>query len=187
MKSPLFAFFLLFLLLCLTVSAADRRKDTKILTIATYNADFLFDGNPPEGQANFPWKNNPDLADQHMRSVAEIIRRLNADMVNVLEVEDLDVLKHMNGAYLKGMGYEAYLVPGHDSYTRQNCGLLTRIDPVSALEIAENHVLDSEGKNRQCTKNYEAVFRVSGLDIALISAHLISLRGNNSAYREAQA
>jgi endonuclease/exonuclease/phosphatase family metal-dependent hydrolase len=167
--------------------AADRRPDKSRLTIATYNADFLFDGIPPEGQANFPWKNNPALADQHMRSVAEIIRRLNPDVINILEVENLDVLKHMNEAYLKSMGYKAYLVEGHDTYTHQNCGLLTRIDPVSDLRIAEDRVLDKEGKNRQCSKNYEVEFRIGGMEFGLIGTHMISRRGKNDAYREAQA
>ena len=67
----------LLLLLTLSVSrfagAADRRTDPSILTVMTFNAEFLWDGvDPEEGQANFPWKNAPDEAQEHMLRIAEV-------------------------------------------------------------------------------------------------------------------
>jgi endonuclease/exonuclease/phosphatase family metal-dependent hydrolase len=167
--------------------SSDRRTDTTTLTIATYNAEFLFDGRAPEGRADFPWKGNTTKSEEHMKQVAEVIKKLNADILNLCEVEDLQVLEHLNKTYLQGMKYHAFLVDGNDNYTRQNVGMLTRIDPVNGLERSDERVMDAQGKRRQVSKNYFGKFRINGHDFLIIAGHFISRMGKSDAYRNAQA
>ncbi|SYZ71900.1 exported hypothetical protein [Candidatus Zixiibacteriota bacterium] len=169
--------------------AADRRIDTTKLKIMTYNAEFLFDGLDPEGQADFPWKNSPDEARTHMASIAEIIKAANADIVNLVEVEDLSVLDTLNSVFLSGYGYMPYLVKGTDTYTRENVGLLTRIDPIEGAVHRSEEKGTSGSVMKSVSKHYYTTIQVNGRDITLIGIHLLAIPGNESRklQREAQA
>ncbi len=181
--TKIFFISLLFYTLCFSY---DRRTDATSLTIATYNVEFLFDGKPPEYRASFPWKNNIKKAEKHIKSVAKIIRKINADILGLVEVENLQVLQHMNKNYLQGMNYKAYLIKGKDSYTGQDVGLLTRIDPVN-IKRTNLRRPDIKGKSRGVSKNYFADFIISKEKYRIISAHFISRRKSNNIYRNAQA
>src|SRR5262245_46991814 len=125
--------FLLALALAWPAAAADRRKDHDRLTIATLNAEFLWDGREPEEgmDSRFPWKGSPTAAEAHMAKVAEIVRALDADLLNVAEVENVEALQLFNEKFLEGMGYQAFVVEGIDTATGQDMGLLARIDPAT--------------------------------------------------------
>ena len=156
--------------------AEDRRPDKTSLTLANYNAEFLWDGIQPEDGSDsvtFPWRGNPEAARAHMEKAAAIIRKTNADIVNVDEVENLDALKLMNETFLSDLGYRAYLVNGRDTYTGQDVGLLTRIDPDEKL-WREDRKGTSGRVQKSASKNYTAKITVGDERIALIGVHFLS-------------
>ena len=58
--------------------AEDRRTAPCRLNVMTFNEEFLWDGvEPEEGSADFPWKGSQTEAEDHMRQVAEVIKRVN--------------------------------------------------------------------------------------------------------------
>jgi hypothetical protein len=118
----------LLLFLSTTISTAeDRPRDKSQLVVMTLNAEFLWDGLPPdEGQPDFPWKGSPTEA-EHMAAVAQVITRENPDIVNLVEVENLAASAPFTDCYLVGYGYAQYFVQGRDTYTGQDVVLLTRI------------------------------------------------------------
>ena len=171
-------------------SQVDRRTDTNRLTVVSFNAEFLWDGiQPEEGRVDFPHKNNPQEASEHMEDIAHVIRQIDADIVNLIEVEGFQALKKLNDDFLNGMGYKPYLVKGKDTYTGQDVGLLTRIDPETQLIERTDNRVSINGSETGVSKNYFAKFDVNGDKIAIVSLHLISRPSdqNRRDKREAQA
>lgn len=172
-----------------STSAADRRGDPRQLSIATFNARFLFDGHAPEGEAGFPWKNDPTEARLHVQEVAAILRDVSADIVHISEVEDHETLKRL----LLEIGdptYRAFLVPGRDAFTRQNVGLISRIDPDAPLRRTDEWASGPGGGPRQgLPKNYAARITAGGLRLTLVGLHLLAFPGDpeRAPRREAQA
>jgi len=154
---------------------ADRRTDKNQLVVMTYNGEFLWDGrSPEEGQVNFAWKGDPAKADAHMALVADVIKQSDPDIVNMVEVESLAALQHFNQAHLAGMGYVAYLTKGKDTFTGQDVGILTKIDP----EGGAVHRDARKGKygtiEKSVSKNQYAKFIVGSDKIALVGVHYLS-------------
>jgi len=172
-----------------TSSADDRRIDKGKLTIMTFNAEFLFDGVRPDGQADFPWKESLDEAKNHMAAVAEVIKSANPDIVNLVEVENLATLEELNTTFLSGYNYRAYLVEGTDSYTRQNVGLLTRIDPVDGQVHRTEDKGVSGSVTKSVSKHYHTKIHVGDTDVTFIGIHLLAQPSNQARKleREAQA
>ncbi|HVR75836.1 MAG TPA: endonuclease/exonuclease/phosphatase family protein [Planctomycetota bacterium] len=172
-----------------STSAADRRGDPLQLSIATFNARFLFDGHPPEGEAGFPWKNDPAKARRHVQEIAAILREVNADIVHISEVEDHETLKRL----LLEIGdptYRAFLVPGRDAFTRQNVGLISRIDPDAPLRRTDEWASGPGGGPRQgVPKNYAARITAGSLRLTLVGLHLLAFPDDpeRAPRREAQA
>ena len=149
------------------VLGADRRPDKSKLTIATWNAEWLFDGvcDP----AASPWDGGSDCvgfdsglnacdaagADLKTQRAAEVIERFGADVINLVEVEGCDELHrcaaHLNSSALLDNSagahpYEAYVLTGTDTYLKQQVGLLTRLTPSQPLEREagrEDYPIDS--------------------------------------------
>lgn len=169
-----------------TLFAADRRTDKSRLTVMTFNAEFLFDGVLPDGQANFDWKGSPSEAKDHMEVVAAEILENHPDIVNVCEVENLGVLETMNTMFLAGQGYKAYLIDGKDSFTGQDVGILTRIDPDEPLSRDER-VGQSGTTKSGVSKHYIAHFTIEGEKVAMIGLHLLALPLSNSRKLQRQA
>jgi len=156
----------------------------------TLNAEFLWDGkDPEEGQVPFPWKGSESEAQEHMAKVAALIKQANADVVNLVEVENLDALNTLNTLYLAGRGYRAYLVNGTDTYTGQDVGLLTRIDPEGEALRRWDAQGASGGVAKSVSKNYYARFEVGGKRLAFIGLHLLAepLAQDRRLPRQAQA
>lgn len=161
------------LVLAPSASAEDRRADPSRLTIMTFNVQFLWDGaSPEEGQVPFAWRGSPSLADAHMAKIAEVIRRHDPDMVNLVEVEHLAALERLNDKHLRGLRYKAYLVEGRDTYTGQDVGLLTRVDPDSMTRFDGSGTSGSVTKS--VTKNYIARMTLGEHRIALVGIHLLA-------------
>jgi endonuclease/exonuclease/phosphatase family metal-dependent hydrolase len=183
---------LLVLTLCVEVAFAqtDRRSDKSRLVIATFNAEFLWDGrDPEEGTVDLPYRGNPAEAEAHMADVAMVIRNADADIINMVEIENLDALNILNTKFLVGMNYKAYLVNGTDSQTGQDVGLLTRLDPEGASIIRYPDKGTSGAVTKAVSKNYYAKFTIDGQKIALIGLHFLAgpNRTDRMVERQAQA
>lgn len=178
------------LLFVVVGGADDRRADKAHLRIMTLNAEFLWDGQPPEeGQADFPWKNSESEAREHMRSIAGVITRNNPDIVNLVEVENENALGILNSDFLPGRGYRPYFVQGKDTTTGQDVAVLTRIDPEDGAIARYDGSGRSGSVTKSVSKNYYAKFDIEGQKLALIGLHLLA-HPNRQDYklpREAQA
>lgn len=169
--------------------AEDRRTDPDKLTIMTFNVEFMWDGIAPEegsSRIEFDHRGNPELAAAKMARIAEIIRKADADIVSLDEVENLDALKLLNDQFLDGMGYKAYLKNGRDTFTGQDVGILTRIDPDEPL-WREDRKGQSGDSSKAPSKNYIAKFTVGDEQIALIGLHLYSRPTDSRRMHDRQA
>lgn len=145
------------------------------LTVATYNCEFLWDGRAPEeGQVNFPWKFSPDQADEHMESIAKVIKETNADIINLVEVESFKTLKYFDSAFLPNSGYTPYLVKGTDTYTGQDVGLLTKYQPVDGVIFRYGEKGRSGDYEKSVSKNFYAKFVIDNRKIAVIGVHFLA-------------
>ena len=159
------------------------------LRIATFNTEFLFDGLDGEGQASFAWKGDPALARAHRDSVARVIRALDADVLMLQEVENLETLEMLLGESLADLGYTAYLVNGQDNFTGQDVGLLSRL-PVD--EVGRTNERVQVGTTRQqygVSKNLWARLDLGGIPTTLIGVHFLARPDDveRKPRREAQA
>lgn len=179
----------LILLVGVLAWAGDRRPDKNRLVIMTFNAEFMWDGVlPEEGQVEFDHKGKPEAARARMREIAEVIRRTNPDIVNLVEVENLPAVETLRLEFLRGMGYRAYLIEGTDTYTGQDLALLTRLDPLEPL-AREDRPGCSADVEKSVSKNYFAKFSLGELRFALIGLHLLAvpLDEQRRDQRQAQA
>lgn len=178
------------------LSAAPPVSAQERVVIATFNAEWLFDGVNDNQQS--PWRGRPTEATAHMQAVGNVIRAIDADIVNLVEVEDLAVLERLNADYLRGMGYTAYLIDGRDTYTGQDVGLLSRIEPETPLARTEeragypvpgSQINASYSGTSGVSKHYYTAFTVGGMRFALIGVHFIAFPDDRrrALQREAQA
>ena len=173
-RSFLVIFVVWWLLPVTRLGAEDRRPDRCRLSVATFNARFLFDGLDPEGDASFPWKGDSVQAGEHLSDIARLLREVDADIVHVSEVESLEVLEWLVSE-IGDDSYRAFLVPGFDLFTRQNVGVISRVDPVGAPFRTDEWARSPFGGPAQgVSKNYVARFELAGLDFALVGLHLLA-------------
>jgi exonuclease III len=181
------------------LSVGDRRLNKNKLRLMQYNVEWLFIDYysamdcPGNGCT---WVNQSE-AEIHMNYVADVIHRLNPDIINFCEVEGCDELNMLKDK-LDG-SYIPYLKKGTDTATGQNVGMLTRVDPIINLyrtEVKSGYPI----QNSQCgytgasgtygvSKHYITEFKLFNTNIALISAHLLAIPTDKTrcAEREAQA
>jgi len=163
----------LLLLISFLLLGQDRRTDKTVLTIATLNCEFLWDGvAPEEGNVNFPRKNSQTEAEEHMSKVAEIIKAKKPDIINLVEIENLAALTTFNNKFLTGLGYVPYLVNGKDNATGQDVCMLTRLDP-EVFKRTDNKAT-YDGTTSGVSKNYFATFTISNIKLAFIGLHFIA-------------
>ena len=142
----------------------DRRPDGSRLRIATFNVEWLFDG-IDDNPKFVPWQGAAD-ADAHLQNVADAVGALDADILNLIEVEGCFMLHRLINTLPQArqrVGYVPYVIPGsvsasarqrcwpylcratsctcyelqtdllrvwsQDSGTRQQIGLLSRLEP----------------------------------------------------------
>ena len=122
----------------------DRRHDKKRLKIATFNANFLFLKGISALRCPGPdcnWK-SISHAKTHVEAVAHLIKRMDVDILQLAEVEDCEALEAL-AIEIKKIGddsYRPYLIRGQDRFTGQNVALITRIDPIEAMQRSEERV-----------------------------------------------
>ena len=118
------------------IVASDRRASPSatILTFATWNAKWLFDG--VNDVAASPYANgDAAAASAHADAVRAVVQAVDADCVVIVENETCETLAraaNASPAYARGM------VDGTDSATQQEVGMLTKIDFSSNLVRTEN-------------------------------------------------
>ncbi|DAZ97333.1 TPA: hypothetical protein N0F65_003697 [Lagenidium giganteum] len=190
--------------------AGDRRKDKSQLKYATYNVEFLFLqglGRLSCPGSDCPWK-NVDMAKKHIKQIAANLHQLDADIFQLNEVEDCNVLNALVRE-LHALGddtYKPYLVKGTDSTTGQNSALLTRVDPSVDLQRSDATV-DVPVANSKCpsspddtlsteagkslSKHFYTTFNVAGFSkpITVVGTHLLAHPQDNRrcVEREGQA
>uniref|UniRef100_A0A6C0ITU8 Endonuclease/exonuclease/phosphatase domain-containing protein n=1 Tax=viral metagenome TaxID=1070528 RepID=A0A6C0ITU8_9ZZZZ len=197
---------------CPNVSSfGDRRKSKNTLRLVQYNVEWLFIDYysamdcPGNGCT---WKTLSD-AEIHMNYVADTIRALNPDILNLCEVEgcdELNILKNLLNTTNTINPYNTYLKKGTDTGTGQNVGLITKIDPITNLyrsnEKIEYPIAGSTcgytgtSSTTSVSKHYITEFQLAtsdknenkNINVALISAHLIAIPtdSHRCAQREAQ-
>ncbi|ETP51641.1 hypothetical protein F442_03250 [Phytophthora nicotianae P10297] len=170
----------------------DRRTSTSQLKVTTFNAEFLFLGNAPHGLkcpgADCRWTTAAQ-AQSHVIQIASVIKSLDADIIQLNEVEDCTVLEAVI-TQLEALGdstYKPYVIRGADTSTGQNSALLTRIDPVVDLQRTETRATipvsgskcpSSSGysSSKGVSKHFYTTFNVTGFSkpITLVGAHLLA-------------
>ncbi|KAG7391594.1 hypothetical protein PHYPSEUDO_004096 [Phytophthora pseudosyringae] len=170
----------------------DRRTSTSQLKVATFNAAFLFLGTESHALScpggDCPWTTAAD-AESHVIQIASVIKSLDADIIQLNEVEDCTVLEAII-TQLKTLGdstYQPYLVRGADTSTGQNSALLTRVDPVVDLQRTETRATipvsgsscpSSSGysSSKGVSKHFYTTFNVTGFSkpLTLVGAHLLA-------------
>lgn len=173
----------------------DRRPDRTRLRIVSYNVEWLFCGCDGRG----PWT-SPEEAQQHLEEIGDVIAEIKPDILAMQEVQNCDMLRRL-AEYLSTKhsltGYRPYLVPGTDTATGQNVGLLSLIDPFTDVVRTANRVAfpvpgTTCGTNTgtsAVSKHFVARFRVNNVAMAFIGMHFVAfpLRTDRCLQREAQA
>ena len=159
------------------------------IRIASFNGEFLFDGEGDEGQADFPWKGDPVKSRAHRDAVGRVVRMLDADIVVMPETENLHALELMNAESLAGMGYTPYLVDGQDSFTGQDVGLLSRVPVDTTGRTDERVPVGLTDQQYGVSKNLFARMTLAGVPVTVVGVHFLAQPDNaeRAPKREAQA
>jgi len=170
------------------------------LRLMQYNVEWLFVDYyknadcPGDGCT---WHNKTEAL-EHMEYVASVINKFNPDIVNLCEVEGINEVNTLGS--MVSSDYGGYLLPGTDTSTGQNVGLLSKISPVAPqfrTNITHAYPIDgstcgidaSQGGTTGVSKHSVTLFDWNGIQVALISVHLIAYPTEpiRCAKREAQA
>jgi endonuclease/exonuclease/phosphatase family metal-dependent hydrolase len=162
---------------------------TESIRLATFNTEFMFDGLEGEGRASFPWKGDPALARAHRDSLARVIRAVDADVLVLQEVENLETLQMLVEESLADLGYTAHLVDGRDNFTGQDVGLLSRIPVAEVGRTDERAPVGATGDDYGVSKNLWARLDLGGVPTTLIGVHFLARPDDldRKPRREAQA
>lgn len=163
----------------------DRRNDKNKLTLMQYNVEWLFldycKSSDCPGQG-CTWKNESQ-AYLHLNYVNDVINKFNPDIINLCEVEGCHELNSLINL-TKNLDYQPYLIHGTDKFTGQNVGMISKIDPnksIYRINDKESYPINEsncgnndEKKITNVPKNFVSEFTINNMNIAIISAHLIS-------------
>jgi endonuclease/exonuclease/phosphatase family metal-dependent hydrolase len=174
--------------------------------VAAFNAEWLFDGVDDVSASPYSGGSATGAARAHVDAVADVIAAMDADVVVVVETETCETLADAGRvdtttSSVGGSGsgaYARYLVPGTDTATAQQVGLLTKIDPVSDLYRVETRGEYDEAssacgysgqKDSAVSKHFVARILVGQTYVSIIGAHLKAFptSASSCAQREAQA
>lgn len=178
---------------------------TNSLRLVQYNAEWLYidhySGFDCPG-TQCTWKNTTE-AYTHLEYVSRVVSYLAPDILNVCEVEGIHELQLVADTVIgefPELEYIPYLIPGTDTGTGQNVGMLSRIVPrVPLYRTEEKYEYPIAGSlcgytgapsKTGVSKHYITEFTLwDNISVAMISAHLIAIPTDPSrcAQREAQA
>lgn len=172
----------------------DLRTSPNTWTLVQYNVEWLFSDPCSSCPGICTWN---DTVDQytHIGTIRKVLEDINPDTVHMCEVQSCTQLDQVRPS----LDYKSYMIEGNDSYTGQNVGLITKIDPNINIFRTELRV-EYPVVNSSCgyTGNYgtEGVskhlitkFVIQNISIYLIGAHLLSnpTDPESCAKREAQS
>ncbi|WP_285905141.1 endonuclease/exonuclease/phosphatase family protein [Pseudodesulfovibrio pelocollis] len=181
---PFLALATLVLILIPCSPAQGQPKTAGELTVTTWNVQFMWDGVlPEEGQLV---RKTPEEAAKHMTDISTVIRQIDPDILNLVEVENIDALNLLNSRYLNDLRYSAFLENGTDTYTGQDVGLLTRVKPIQAIK-RYSHRGKSDDVEKSVSKNYYALFHVEDVRFAVITLHFLAIPTHKGRVFERQA
>ncbi|PJF17746.1 hypothetical protein PSACC_02448 [Paramicrosporidium saccamoebae] len=185
----------------------DRRRDKSQLKIANFNAEWLFLYGGRGGircpAESCPWSTTSEAL-RHLSEVADMIAKIDADIVHLSEVEDCRVLETLIQLIPGDHGYRPYLVTGKDHATGQNVAMLTRVDPYGSLLRTEKRgqypvpesicVRKNDLGTMGITKHYLAPIKIENgqgkeYDFMFVGLHLLARPSDKSRcnQREGQA
>ena len=178
------------------------------LKIASLNAEWLFDGkDDPSYSPWHPGKTScPGMkhcgteqgAQDHISKISEYVKLVNADILNLVEVEDCNILREVIDRS-RVSEYSPLLRKGIDTATKQNVAMLTKLaptEPLYRLDAKASYPVEGsacgytkEGKRTTLSKNYVAHFDINGMTVAFHSLHLKAFPKDpySCAKREGQA
>jgi len=186
--------------------SGDRRTDKSRLRFMEYNMEWLFTNythsmGSIECPGDCAWPNY-SIAHTHMIETATYIANLDPDVLFVEEVSDCWQLQKLIDAMPSSSSsvYVPYLLLGTDTATGENCGLITKIDPIQNLSYSEEYVdypiststcgYTGSGSTG-CSKHFMTKLKVDGIDkpITIVGVHFIAYptETDRCAKREAQA
>lgn len=191
---------------CPTVNVQRTTSKTSF-RLVQYNVEWFFldyyaSSNCPGTGCS--WVNESE-AIIHQSHLADVLRTLDPDIVNMCEVEGCDELYslnnllNMNASAPSASAYTAYMVKGNDTSTGQNVGMITRIDPHVSLYRTEERIaypvpgsqcgyMGSPGTTG-VSKHYITEFAMANYQIAFFGLHFLAFPTDpqRCAEREAQA
>lgn len=111
------------------------------IRVATYNVLNLFD--PADDPAlGGRWDDLPNATDeQRCRNIAAMIRRIDADVIALQEVESLDCVRWFRDTFLADMGYDHIASEDVDYYRGVECSVLSRF-PIEEVTVWPNQSLE---------------------------------------------
>lgn len=176
-------------------SPGDRRSNTSRLRLMTFNGEWLFDGSSDDPSIS-PWtsdssscpgkqdglnKCNQEGAQKHVDRVAAVIESMNPDLAFIPESEDCDILNDLLGSMSSGNEYLPYMVEGTDTFTMQDVGIISRVDPskqVTRSDARVSYPIDgsncgySGSSDSGVSKHVISEFSFGGQNVVIIGAHL---------------
>ena len=173
----------------------DLRTSSSKWTLAQYNVEWLFTEPCSSCPGICTWNDTVDMY-SHMGTIRRNLNQLQADTYHLCEVQSCTQLDEVSPSDQ----YRSYMIQGNDSYTGQNVGLLTKIDPVDSLVRTETRVAypipgsqcgynGTSGSTEGVSKHLITRFLIHNVSVVLIGAHLLSNPTDPEACakREAQA
>lgn len=166
------------------------------VVVGTFNVEWLYDGVKDVSMS--PYRNNPEAAQKHLSRIAQIIGKIDPDIMNLAEVEDEKVLNSLVSE--AGNGMEGFFVQGTDTFLGQDVALISKVRPTSmsrtdgrANTPVEGSQCGFNGKSdTSVSKNYFATFddqKIFPFKFAMVGAHFkaIPTKPSACAKREGQA
>ena len=190
LQNRIIGFVIILLILSCNSCQYELKNSKQSLKVATFNCQFLWDGlEPEEGDPSvyFRHKGNKEMCREHMADVAQIIKIINADVINLVEVENYQALQYLNDSFLFSMNYNIGFVEGEDHFTGQDVAILSK-HPIRRIYRYTEKGRSGEIE-KSVSKNYIAEIEVGDICFVFIGIHLLSgpMNENRVEYRQAQA
>ena len=159
-------------------------------TVVTFNTEWLFDG---LNESYWSAPQSPEIANAHLRDVATLLAKYDADFIALQEVEDRNMLSRL--ATLLGEDYELVFIEGNDQ-TGQNVCALSRYPILDSGRTSESAAFPIPDSTLSCSsgrmsvaKNFWVHLDIDGTLLTIIDAHFVpwTFDCDRAMQREAQA
>lgn len=169
----------LLLVLALQGAAAAPDAATPPIRVVTWNVENFFD------RYDDPWHKDEVTrpaftGDARQERLAAVLRRLDADVVCLQEVEHRFLLEDFVARHLPDMGYEVVLVEGNDR-RGIDVALLTRLSVESVTSYAWRRFRDGKGREQRFRRDLLRVHLGPPLEADVYVVHFKSQHGGAEA------